>query len=82
MIGLLSKFDIEKFDGKDFSLRKMKVEGLLVQNDQAIALKRVLKKPNDMVYQNWVKLDRKAVSTICLCLADSILFIVTKENTA
>ena len=46
MIGGLTKFEIEKFDGSNFSIWKMNVDDLLVQNDQGLELNGVSKKPS------------------------------------
>lgn len=81
MAGGVTKFEIKKFDCGKFSLWKMKVEDLLVQNDQALALKGVANKPNNMIDEERVKLDRKTISTICLCLVDSVLFNIVEEKT-
>ena len=39
-------------------------------------------KPTGVSTEDWEKLDRKARSTICLCLSDSILLNVSREDSA
>ena len=46
----LTKFKIEKVDENDFYIWKMKVEDLLLQNDQALASKGIAQKPSSMIY--------------------------------
>jgi len=55
------RFEIEKFDGIDFSWWKMQIEDLLVQKDFDVALGD---KPEKMFDAEWVGLDRKAMSVI------------------
>lgn len=81
MSGGVTKFEIEKFDGSNFNLWKMKVEDLLVQNDQALALK-IASDPTNITDEEWAKLDNKAISTVHLYLVDFFLFNVAKEKTA
>lgn len=76
MIGDVTKFEIEEFDGMNFTLWKMKVEDMLVQNDQALALKGVANKSSNMINEEWANLDKKVVFTIRFCLLDSVLFNV------
>jgi hypothetical protein len=65
----------------NFSLWKIHVEYLLVQNDQALDLKEIAHKPTSMTNDEWKKLDMKEVYTIQLFLAHIVLFNVSKENT-
>ena len=59
----------------------MKVEDLLVHNDQYLALKWVVKKIICMTYVKWINMDKRVVSKICVFLEDSILFNVVEEKT-
>ena len=45
-----SKFQIEKFDGKDFGWWKMQIEDLLVQKDLDAVLGE---KPENMTHAEW-----------------------------
>ena len=74
------KIEIEKFNGQSFELWKIKMEDLLVDKDQWIAVDPG-NKPIAMSDEDWKKLDRKAKSTIRLCVSDSVLLNVSGEAT-
>jgi hypothetical protein len=76
-----SKMEIEKFNGKSFELWKLKMEDLLVERDQWITVDPGTA-PTGTSADDWKKMDRKAKSTIRLCLSDSVLLNVSKEATA
>eukprot|EP00253_Pinus_taeda_P017377 PITA_17377 len=73
------KIKIEKFNGQSFELWKLKMEDLLVDKDQWIAVDPGTKPTG--VDEEWKKLDRKAKSTIRLCVLDSVLLNVSGEAT-
>ena len=75
-----SKMEIEKFNGKSFELWKLKMEYLLVDRDQWIAVDPGTT-PIGTSADDCKKMDRKAKSTIQLCLSDSKLLNVSKEAT-
>ena len=75
------KIEIEKFNGQSFELWKLKMEDLLVDKYQWIALD-LSTKPKEMLDEDWMKLDRKAKSTIRLCVSDLVLLNVSGEATA
>jgi hypothetical protein len=75
-----SKMEIEKFNGKRFELWKLKMEDLLVDKDQWIAVDPGTA-PTGTSVDDWKKMDRKAKSTIRLCLSDSVLLNVSEEAT-
>jgi hypothetical protein len=58
-----SKMEIEKFYGKSFELWKLKMEDLLVDRDQWIAVDLGIA-PTGTSANDWKNLDRKAKSTI------------------
>ena len=74
------KIEIEKFNGQSFELWKLKMEDLLVDKDQWIAIDPGTK-PMAMSDEDWKKLDRKAKITIRLCVSDSVLLNVSGEAT-
>jgi len=76
-----SRFEIEKFNGQSFELWKLKMEDLLVDREQWIAVDPGTM-PTGAVKEEWEKLERKARSTIRLCLADSVLVNVSGEDSA
>eukprot|EP00253_Pinus_taeda_P023502 PITA_23502 len=72
------KIEIEKFNGQSFELWKPKMEDLLVDKDQWIAVDQSTK-PTGVTDEEWKKLDRKAKSTIRLCVSDLVLLNVSGE---
>ena len=75
------KIEIKKFNSQSFELWKFKMEDLLVDKDQWIAVDPGTK-PTGMSDEDWKKLDRKAKSTIRLCVLDSVLLNVSGEAMA
>ena len=75
------KIEIEKFNCQSFELWKLKMEDLLVDKNQWIAVD-LGTKPTGVSDQEWKKLDRKAKSTVQLCVLDSVLLNVSREATA
>ena len=75
-----SKIEIEKFNGQNFELWKLKMEDLLVDRDQWIVVSE--NQPTGMKDEDWQKMDRKAKSSIRLCLSDLVLLNVSREATA
>eukprot|EP00253_Pinus_taeda_P017110 PITA_17110 len=77
-----AKVKVEKFIGKsNFSLWKLKVRDLLMQQGLHKALDGATKRPATMTDSNWEDLDARALSTIRLCLADEVLFNIVEEST-
>lgn len=74
-----SRVDIEKFNGQNFELWKLKMEDLLVDKEQWTAVDPGTKLAG-MSTKDWEKLDRKARSMIRLCLLDSVLLNVSGED--
>ena len=58
-----SRVEIEKFNGNNFELWKLKMEDLLVDKEQLIVLDPCTK-PTAMSKEDWDKLDRKDMSRI------------------
>ena len=75
-----SKMEIEELNGKFFELRNLKMEDLLVDRDQWIAVYPGTV-PTGTSANDWKNLDRKAKSTIRLCLSDLVLLNVSEEAT-
>src|ERR1700729_643123 len=72
------KIEIEKLIGQSFELWKLKMEDLLVDKDQWIAVD-LGTKPTGVTDEESKKLDRNAKSTIRLCVSDSVLLNVSGE---
>ena len=75
-----SKMEIEKFNGKFFELWKLKMEDLLVDKVQWIMMDPGTTHVG-ISTDDWKKLDRKAKSTIRLCLSNLVLLNVSGEAT-
>ena len=76
------KFEVEKFSGKNsFALWKLKIRDLLVQQGLKKTLARKTKKSTSMTDEDWEDLDARALSTICLCLEDEMLFNIIEDVT-
>ena len=71
-------YNIKKFDGTNFSLRKEQIQDVLFLKKQ---LKGITAKPADMDAEDWNKLDALAKSAIRLHLAESMYFTVVNEKT-
>ena len=76
-----STVEIEKFNGKNFDLWKLKMEDLLVDKERWVAMD-MGSKPIAMSKEDWDKLDKKERTTICLCTSNLILFNVSGEHFA
>jgi hypothetical protein len=76
-----SRIEIKIFNGQNFELWKLKIEDLLVDQEQwtTVCLGTMLA---SMLTEEWEKLERRARSTIRLCLADSVLLNVLGEDSA
>jgi hypothetical protein len=75
------KFRVEKFNGQNYQLWKMKMEDYLYQKDLFLPLGGIEKKPRTMKDEEWEVLDRKELGTIRLSLAASVVFNILKEKT-
>jgi hypothetical protein len=73
--------DMEKLNGANFSLWKSQMEDILILKDQYFPIEGVAKKPSLMTYEDWIKLERKAIATIHQCLANNVYFNVVGEKT-
>ncbi|GJZ49606.1 hypothetical protein Tco_0603796 [Tanacetum coccineum] len=80
MASLITRFDIEKFDGKnDFGLWQIKMRALMAHQGCDVALETL---PTNMEADEMAALMKKAYSTLILCLGHRVLREVTKETTA
>ncbi|GJV05960.1 hypothetical protein Tco_1343616 [Tanacetum coccineum] len=78
MASSITRFDIEKFDGKnDFGLWPIKMRALMVQLGCDAALETLLV---DMKAGEKAALMKKAYSTLILCLGDRVLTRITNDT--
>ncbi|GKC36843.1 zinc finger, CCHC-type containing protein [Tanacetum coccineum] len=76
MTSSITRFDIEKFDGKnDFGLWQIKMRALMVQQGCDAALETL---PADIGTGEKATLMKKAYNTLILCVGDRVLRDVTK----
>ena len=76
------KIEIKKFNGQNFELWKLKMEDLLVVDKDKCIVVDLGTKPKGVSDEEWKTLDRKAKSTIQLCVSDSVLLNVSGEAPA
>ena len=70
---MTTKFEIEKFDGKnEFSLWRIKIRALMVQQELSKALKGRKAQPTTMSDEENDELMEKAHSAILLCLGNEV----------
>ncbi|KAK9067917.1 hypothetical protein SSX86_012028 [Deinandra increscens subsp. villosa] len=82
-MGSISKFDIEKFDGRnDFNLWRLKMRAILVHQGIVDALKGEASLPAGLTEEKKKETMDKAHSALILCLGDRVLREVSKETTA
>jgi hypothetical protein len=62
-----SRIEIEKFNGLNFKLWKLKMEDFLVDQEQWTIV-CTSTQPTDMSMEEWEKLERRARSMILVCL--------------
>ena len=75
---MAAKYKIEKFNGNNFSLRKMKMKTVLRKNN---CLTAIGERPMEITDDKWSEIDGNAISDIHLALADGVLSNVAKKNT-
>jgi hypothetical protein len=75
------RIEIEKFNNQNVELWKLKIEDLLVDQEQweSVCPGTI---STGMSMEEWEKLERRARSTIQLCLADLVLPNVSDEDSA
>ena len=79
MASTSSRIDIEKLDSSsNFNLWQHRVYDLLIHQDLSSTLDGP--KPNNVTTSDWLRLQRKAASTIRSCLSDSAPYHVLDED--
>lgn len=74
------KMEVEKFNGSNFELWKLKMEHFLEDHDLWVVASLDVR-PVAISQVDWDLKDQKAKGLIRLCLADSVLLIVLDEKT-
>ena len=65
---MTTKFEIEKFNGNNFSLWKSKIKAILT-NDKCIAT--ISDKPASVFEEKWVEIEANAMTNLQLALGDT-----------
>ena len=75
---MTEKFEIEKFNGNNFSLLKMKMQAVLQKDNCLLAIGEKLVGVTD---EKWNDMDGNVVANIHLALADGVLSSIAEKRT-
>ena len=75
------KFRVKKFTSQNYQLWEMQMDDYLYQKDLYLPLGGKPNKLASIKDEEWEILERKELGTIRLCLAESMDFNISKENT-
>ena len=75
---MATKFEIEKFNGNNFSLWKLKIKAILRKDNCLLAIEGRL---DGLADDKWKEMDDNAVANLYLALADSVLSSVAEKKT-
>jgi hypothetical protein len=76
---MATKFKIEKFNGSNFSLWKLKIRAVLRKDN---CLDAIDGRPADITDQKWKEMDDNAVANLHLAMADSVLSSIAEKKSA
>jgi len=76
---MATKFKIEKFNGSNFSLWKLKIRAVLRKDN---CLGTIDERPADITDQKWKEMDGNAVANLHLAMADSVLSSIAEKKSA
>ena len=76
---MATKFEIEKFNGNNYSLWKLKIKAILRKDNCLLAIES---RPTGLTNDKWKEIDDNAVANLHLPLANSVLSSVAEEKTA
>nr|GEY14218.1 retrovirus-related Pol polyprotein from transposon TNT 1-94 [Tanacetum cinerariifolium] len=80
---MVTKFDIDKFDGKiGFAIWKVHMQAVLTHHGYKKAFRGIAHKPQSMSDEDLLELDEKALATIQLFLTREVLREIIHETTA
>lgn len=77
---MTAKFEIEKFNGSNFALWKLKVKAILRKDNCLAAIEERPKEVTDD--DKWNEMDGNAIANLHLALADGVLSSVAEKKTA
>ena len=75
---MATKYGIEKFNGNNFSLWKMKMKVVLRKNN---CLAAIGERPMEITDDKWNEIDGNAISDLYLALANRVLSSGAEKNT-
>ncbi|KAK8991373.1 hypothetical protein V6N11_062388 [Hibiscus sabdariffa] len=77
---MATKFEIERFNGRNFSLWKLKIKAILRKDGCLVAISE---RPTDFTDNNkWNEMDENAIADLHLALADEVLSSIEEKKTA
>jgi len=76
---MATKFKIEKFNGSNFSLWKLKIRVVLRKNNCQDAIDG---RPADITNQKWKEMDYNAVANLHVAMAASVLSSIAEKKSA
>ncbi|KAL5841892.1 hypothetical protein ACOSQ3_012495 [Xanthoceras sorbifolium] len=77
---MAAKFEIEKFNGSNFSLWKLKIKAILRKDNCLVAINE---RPVEFIDDNkWNEMDGNAIANLHLALADGVLSSIEEKKTA
>ena len=75
---MAAKYEIEKFNGNNFLLWKMKIKVIMRKNNYLTAIGE---RPMEITDDKWNKIDDNAISDLHLALANGVLSSVVEKKT-
>ena len=76
---MATKYEIEKFNGNNFSLWKMRIKAVLRKDNCLAAIRD---RPDEIVDEKWKEMDGNAIANLHLALANRVLSSVTEKKIA
>lgn len=76
---MTTKYEIERFNGNNFSLWKLKIKAIFRKDNCIAAMEG---KPAEMTEHKWKEIDNNAIANLHLSMADSVLSSVAEKETA
>jgi len=76
---MTTRYEIERFNGKIFSLWKLKMKAILRKGN---CLEAIEEKPEGITNKKWKEIDNNAIANLHLALADAVLSSIAKKTTA
>ncbi|XP_027922652.1 uncharacterized protein LOC114180538 [Vigna unguiculata] len=75
---MATRYEIERFNGKNFSLWKLKMKEILRRNNCLAAIEE---RPTGITKKKWKEMDNNAIANLHLALADAVLSSIAEKTT-